>query len=234
MAIQEGAKYLEKPMMGRGILLGGVPGVAPANVLILGGGTVGTNAAKVAAGFGAQVTIMDINLDRLRYLDDIMPGNVVTLMSDAYNIKDKIKEADLLIGAVLVPGRLTPRLISKDMVATMKPGAVIVDVSVDQGGCIETTRPTTHSDPTYVEYGVVHYCVTNIPGAVGRTSSYALCNVTLPYLLDLANKGWKKSLKENLALMKGLNIAQGKMTFQAVAEEFGLEYYAPEKLIIEG
>jgi len=159
---------------------------------------------------------------------------VVTLMSDAYNIKDKIKEADLLIGAVLVPGRLTPRLISKDMVATMKPGAVIVDVSVDQGGCIETTRPTTHSDPTYVEYGVVHYCVTNIPGAVGRTSSYALCNVTLPYLLDLANKGWKKSLKENLALMKGLNIAQGKMTFQAVAEEFGLEYYAPEKLIIEG
>jgi len=214
--------------------LGGVPGVAPANVLILGGGTVGTNAAKVAAGFGAQVTIMDINLDRLRYLDDIMPGNVVTLMSDAYNIKDKIKEADLLIGAVLVPGRLTPRLISKDMVATMKPGAVIVDVSVDQGGCIETTRPTTHSDPTYVEYGVVHYCVTNIPGAVGRTSSYALCNVTRPYLLDLANKGWKKSLKENLALMKGLNIAQGKVTFQAVAEEFGLEYYAPEKLIIEG
>jgi len=234
MAIQEGAKYLEKPMMGRGILLGGVPGVAPANVLILGGGTVGNNAAKVAAGFGAQVTIMDINLDRLRYLDDIMPRNVVTLMSDSYNIRDKIKEADLLIGAVLVPGRLTPRLISKDMVATMKPGAVIVDVSVDQGGCIETTRPTTHSDPTYVEYGVVHYCVTNIPGAVGRTSSYALCNVTLPYLLDLANKGWKKSLKENLALMKGLNIAQGKVTFQAVAEEFGLEYYAPEKLIIEG
>jgi alanine dehydrogenase len=232
MAIQEGAKYLEKPMMGRGILLGGVPGVEPANIVILGGGVVGTNAAKVAAGFGARVTIMDINLDRLRYLDDIMPRNVVTLMSDAHNIRDKVKEADLLIGAVLVPGSLTPRLITRDIVGTMNPGAVIVDVSVDQGGCIETTRPTTHSNPTYIEYGVVHYCVTNIPGAVGRTSSYALCNVTLPYLVELAKKGWKKALKENSALLKGLNIASGKVTYKAVAEEFKLQYCPAENLLI--
>lgn len=228
MAIQEGAKYLEKPMMGRGILLGGVPGVAPANVVILGGGVVGTNAAKVAAGFGAQVTIMDINLDRLRYLDDIMPKNVVTLMSDIHNIRKKIKEADLLVGAVLVPGSLTPRLITREMVGTMKPGAVIVDVSVDQGGCIETTRPTTHKEPTFVESGVVHYCVTNIPGAVGRTSSYALCNVTLPYILQLANAGWKIALKGNPALLKGLNIAYGKITFKAIAKEFGMEYCPAE------
>ena len=232
MAIQEGAKYLEKPMMGRGILLGGVPGVAPANVVILGGGIVGTNAAKVAAGFGAQVTIMDINLDRLRYLDDIMPENVVTLMSDAHNIRNKIKEADLLVGAVLVPGSLTPRLITREMVKTMKPGSVIVDVSVDQGGCIETTRPTTHSEPTFVEYGVVHYCVTNIPGAVGRTSSYALCNVTLSYILELANEGWNAALKENPALLKGLNIAHGKITFKPIAKEFGMEYHPAELALI--
>lgn len=231
MAIQEGAKYLEKPMMGRGILLGGVPGVAPANVLILGGGIVGTNAAKVAAGFGAQVTIMDINLDRLRYLDDIMPRNVVTLMSDAYNIRDKIKEADLLIGAVLITGGRAPCLVGREMVETMKPGAVIVDVAVDQGGCIETTRPTTHSEPTFVEYGVVHYCVANIPGAVGRTSSYALANVTRPYVLKLANKGWKAAMRENPALLKGLNIANGKVTFKAVAEAFNLEYCPAEKLL---
>jgi len=231
MAIQEGAKYLENPMMGRGILLGGVPGVAPANVVVLGGGVVGHNAAKVAAGFGAQVTIMDINLDRLRYLDDIMPRNVITLMSDTHNIRDKIKEADLLIGAVLIPGGRTPRLVTRDMVRTMKPGAVIVDVSVDQGGCIETTRPTTHSEPTFVEYDVVHYCVTNIPGAVGRTSSYALANVTLPYVLKLANNGWKKALKENPDLLRGLNIASGKATFRAIADAFGLKYCAPEKLL---
>lgn len=232
MAIQEGAKCLERPMMGRGILLGGVPGVAPANVVILGGGIVGTNAAKVAAGFGAQVTIMDINLNRLRYLDDTMPKNVVTLMSDGHNIRNKVKEADLLVGAVLVPGSLTPRLITREMVQTMKPGAVIVDVSVDQGGCIETTRPTTHSEPTFVEYGVVHYCVTNIPGAVGRTSSYALCNVTLPYVLELANEGWRYALKDNSALLKGLNIVYGKITFKAVAEEFGMEYHPPELTLI--
>jgi alanine dehydrogenase len=231
MAIQEGAKYLEKPMMGRGILLGGVPGVAPANVVILGGGIVGTNAAKVAAGFGAQVTIMDINLDRLRYLDDIMPKNVMTLMSDAHNIRDKIKEADLLIGAVLLPGSRTPRLVTRDMVKTMKPGAVIVDVSVDQGGCVETTRPTTHSEPTFLEHDVVHYCVTNIPGAVGRTSSHALANVTLSYVLELANKGWKRAMRENPALLRGLNIAQGKTTFKAIADAFNLEYYPAENLL---
>ncbi|MBD3183628.1 alanine dehydrogenase [Candidatus Poribacteria bacterium] len=232
MAIQEGAKYLEKPMMGRGILLGGVPGVAPANVLIVGGGTVGTNAAKVAAGFGAQVTIMDINLDKLRYLDDIMPKNVVTLMSDAHNIRDKVKEADLLIGAILVAGSRTQRLITRDMVKTMKPGAVIVDVSVDQGGCVETTRPTTHQKPTYLEHDVVHYCVTNIPGAVGRTSSYALDNVTLPYVLKLANKGWKQALRDDPALLRGLNIAEGKVTFKAIAETFGLEYQPARELIV--
>lgn len=232
MAIQEGAKYLEKPMMGRGILLGGVPGVAPANVMILGGGVVGTNAAKVAAGFGAQVTIMDTNLDRLRYLDDIMPRNVVTLMSDAHNIRDRIKEADLLIGAVLVPGGRTPLLVTRDMVKTMKPGAVIVDVSVDQGGCIETARPTTHSEPTFVEHDVVHYCVTNIPGAVGRTSSYALANVTLPYILELADKGWQRAMRESPALLKGLNIASGKVTFRAIADIFKLEYCPAEKLLL--
>lgn len=231
MAIQEGAKYLEKPMMGRGILLGGVPGVAPANVVVLGGGIVGTNAAKVAAGFGAQVTIMDINLDRLRYLDDIMPKNVMTLMSDAHNIRDKVKEADLLIGAVLLPGSRTPRLVTRDMVKTMKPGAVIVDVSVDQGGCIETTRPTTHDDPTFLEHDVVHYCVANIPGAVGRTSSHALANVTLPYVLELANKGWKRAMRDNPALLKGLNIAHSKTTFKAIADAFNLEYYPAENLL---
>jgi alanine dehydrogenase len=231
MAIQEGAKYLEKPMMGRGILLGGVPGVAPAKVVIVGGGIVGTNAAKVASAFGAQVTIMDINMDRLRYLDDIMPKNVVTLMSNAHNIRDEIKEADLLIGAVLVPGSKTPSLVTRDMVKTMKPGAVIVDVSVDQGGCVETTRPTTHHEPTFLEYDVVHYCVTNIPGAVGRTSTYALTNVTLPYILQLANKGWKRAMKENKALLKGLNIAYGKITFKAIADGLNLEYYPSEEFL---
>lgn len=231
MAIQEGAKYLEKPMMGRGILLGGVPGVAPAKVVIVGGGIVGTNAAKVAAAFGAQVTIMDINMDRLRYLDDIMPKNVVTLMSNPHNIRDEIKEADLLIGAVLVPGSKTPSLIARDMVQAMKPGAVIVDVSVDQGGCVETTRPTTHHNPTFLEYDVVHYCVTNIPGAVGRTSTYALTNVTLPYILQLANKGWQRAAKENPAILKGLNIINGKITFKAIADTLNLEYYPSEEFL---
>jgi len=223
MAIQEGAKYLEKPMMGRGILLGGVPGVAPANVLIIGGGIVGTNAAKVAAAFGAQVTIMDINMNRLRYLDDIMPENVITLMSNAHNLREKVREADLLIGAVLVPGSRAPSLVTRDMVKTMKQGAVIVDVAVDQGGCVETTHPTTHLNPTFLEYDVVHYCVTNIPGAVGRTSSYDLTNVTLPYILQLANKGWKKGMQENPALLKGLNIADGNVTFKGIADALDLE-----------
>jgi len=225
MAVQEGAKYLEKPMMGRGILLGGVPGVAPASVVIIGGGVVGTNAAKVAAGLGAQVTILDINLDRLRYLDDIMPKNVTTLMSNSYNIKEKLKEADLVIGAVLIPGAKSPMVIIKEMVKLMKPGSVIVDVAIDQGGCIETSRPTTHSKPVYIEEGVVHYCVTNMPGAVAGTSTYALTNVTLPYALEIANKGYKRAAKENKALAKGLNIVKGKLTCRAVAEAFDIEYH---------
>jgi alanine dehydrogenase len=174
---------------------------------------------------------MDIDLDKLRHLDDIMPKNVVTLMSNAHNIRDKIKEADLLIGAVLVTGGRTPNLVTRDMVKTMKPGSVIVDVSVDQGGCIETTRPTTHEKPTFVEYDVVHYCVTNIPGAVGRTSSYALTNVTLPYALKLANKGWKRAMRDDPALRRGLNVADAKVTFKAIAEAYNLEYYPAEKLL---
>ena len=234
MAIQEGAKYLEKPMMGRGILLGGVPGVAPAKVLILGGGVVGTNAVKVAAGLGAEVTIMDVNLRRLRYLDDIMPPNVITLMSDPHTIREKIREVDLLIGAVLIPGGRAPHLVTEKMVSTMRPGAVIVDVAVDQGGCAETTRPTTHQTPTFIKRGVVHYCVANMPGAVGRTSTYALANVTRSYVLALANKGWRLAMQEDAALGKGLNIAEGKICFEAVAEAFGMAYCPVETLISEG
>ena len=189
MSIQEGAKYLERPQEGRGILLAGVPGVAPAEVAILGGGIVGSNAAKVAAGLGASVRILDVNLDRLRYLDDIMPPNVTTLYSDRHTILESIERADLVIGAVLIPGARAPRLVRRDDLGRMKPGAVIVDVAIDQGGCIETSRPTTHRDPTYLVDGIVHYCVTNMPGAVGRTSTYALCNVTLPYVLQLARQG---------------------------------------------
>ena len=224
MSIQEGAKYLEKPMEGRGILLGGVPGVAPANVTILGGGVVGTNAAKVAAGLGAQVTIMDISLERLRYLDDIMPKNVITLMSNRHNIRERLSETDLLIGAVLIEGARTPVLITRDDLKLMKPGSVIVDVSIDQGGCIETSRPTTHSDPVYIVDGVVHYCVTNMPGAVGRTSTYALTNVTLPYALEIAGKGFERAAKENPAIRRGINICQGKVTNKAVADTFGMQY----------
>ncbi len=225
MSIQEGAKYLEKPMEGRGILLGGVPGVTPAEIVIIGGGVVGTNAAKVAAGLGARVTIMDINLDRLRYLDDIMPKNVTTLMSNAQTIREKLKEAELLIGAVLIEGARTPVLIKRDMISTMKPGAVAVDVSIDQGGCLETSRPTTHSSPIYKVDEVVHYCVTNMPGAVGRTSTYALTNASLSYVLEIAEKGYERAARENPAIKNGLNIVKGKITNRAVAEAFGLEYY---------
>jgi len=220
MSVQEGAKYLEKPMMGRGILLGGVPGVQPANVVIIGGGVVGTNAAKVAAGLGANVSVLDIDLHRLRYLDDIMPPNVITIMSDLHNIRDKVRDADLLIGAVLITGSRTPNLVTEEMVQTMKEGAVIVDVAIDQGGCIETSKATTHQNPTFIKHGVVHYCVTNIPGAVGRTSSYALNNATLPYVIKLANKGWEKAIKDDFSLEKGLNIADGKICFKAIAEHF--------------
>lgn len=230
MSVQEGAKHLEKPMMGRGILLGGVPGVAPANVVIVGGGIVGSNAAKVAAGLGARVTILDINLRRLRYLDDIMPPNVTTIMSDLHNIRDQVREADLLIGAVLITGGRTPNLITEEMVKTMKEGAVIVDVSIDQGGCVETVKPTTHKNPTFIKHDVVHYCVTNIPGAVGRTSTYALANVTLPYVLELANNGWEQAVEKNQTLARGLNIVDGKICFKAIADAFELDYVLPEKI----
>lgn len=225
MSIHQGAKYLEKPMEGQGILLGGVPGVTPAEVVVIGGGIVGTQAAKVAAGLGARVTIMDINLDRLRYLDDIMPKNVITLMSNAQNIRERLREADLLIGAVLIEGARTPVLITRDMVGTMKNGAVIVDVSIDQGGCVETSRPTTHTKPTFIVDGVVHYCVTNMPGAVGRTSTYALTNASLPYVIEIANKGYEKAARDNPAIRRGLNIVRGRVVNRAVAEAFGLKYH---------
>ncbi len=223
MSIQEGAKFLERPFEGRGILLGGVPGVLPANVVILGGGIVGANAAKVAAGLGANVSILDINLDRLRYLDDVMPKNVTTLFSDRHNIMDSLIRADLVIGAVLIPGARAPYLVRREDLKRMVPRAVIIDVAIDQGGCVETSMPTTHSKPTYIVDDVVHYCVTNMPGAVGRTSTYALTNVTLPYVLQLAKKGLDRAVKENGALAQGVNIHRGKVTNPAVAETFGLE-----------
>jgi alanine dehydrogenase len=223
MSIQEGAKYLERPQEGRGILLGGVPGVLPANVVILGGGIVGANAAKVAAGLGANVTILDINLDRLRYLDDVMPRNVTTLYSDRHNILDGLSRADLLIGAVLIPGARAPFLVRRDDLKKLPHRAVIIDVAIDQGGCVETSKPTTHSHPIYIVDEVVHYCVTNMPGAVGRTSTYALTNVTLPYVLQLARKGFDRAVAENAGLAQGVNIRAGKVTNEAVAETFGLE-----------
>ncbi len=224
MSIQEGAKYLERPQEGRGILLAGVPGVAPAEVTILGGGVVGANAAKVAAGLGANVRILDVNLDRLRYLDDIMPPNVTTLYSDRHTILETIERADLVIGAVLITGARAPRLVRRADLARMKPGAVIVDVAIDQGGCVETSRPTTHQKPTYLVDGIVHYCVTNMPGAVGRTSTYALCNVTLPYILQIARSGWREVARRNPGVAEGINLDAGQVTNQAVAATFGLSY----------
>lgn len=224
MSIQEGAKYLEKPMMGRGILLGGVPGVAAAHVVVLGGGVVGTNAAKVAAGLGANVIIMDINLDRLRYLDDVMPANVHTVFSDPHTVRDHLLQADLVVGAVLIPGAKAPRLVTRQDLKNMKNGSVIVDVAIDQGGCIETARPTTHQQPTYVVDGVVHYCVTNMPGAVGRTSTIALCNATLPYALRIANKGYEQAASEDPGLAEGINLVGGRVTNSAVAESLHLKH----------
>jgi alanine dehydrogenase len=224
MSIQEGAKYLEKPMGGLGILLGGVPGVKPANVIVLGGGVVGTQAAKIAAGMGADVTIMDVNLNRLRQLDDFMAPNVKTQYSSEYNIREAIKTADLVIGGVLIPGAKAPKLITKDMLSTMKPGAVIVDVAIDQGGCFETSKPTTHAEPTYVVDGVVHYCVANMPGAVPYTSTLALTNATLPYAIQLANKGWKHACIDNADLRLGLNVVNGKVVYEGVSQAFGLDY----------
>ena len=222
MAPQEGAKYLEKPLKGRGILLGGVPGVKPAHVLVLGAGIVGTQAAKVAAGLGAQVTIMDINLNRLRELDDFMPKNVVTQYSNEYNIREAIKTADLIVGAVLIPGAKAPHLITRDMLKTMRPGTVVVDVAVDQGGCIETCHPTTHEDPTFIIDDVVHYCVANMPGAVPYTSTLALTNATLPYAVKLANQGWQAACRHDAALRLGLNVVHGEVVYKGVAEAWGL------------
>ena len=222
MAVHEGAKYLEEPMKGRGLLLAGVPGVAPAKVAILGGGVVGANAAKMAAGLGADVTILDINLNRLRYLDDVMPKNVKTLMSNAHNIRGQVREADLLIGAVLRPGARAPMLVSRKLVKLMKRGAVIVDVAIDQGGCIETSRPTTHERPTYLVDGVVHYCVTNMPGAVARTSTTALTNATFPYVLEIAKKGYGRAARKNPALAAGLNIVRGRVSYPDLAAQYHL------------
>jgi alanine dehydrogenase len=217
MAIQQGAKYLEKPIKGRGILLGGVPGVPPGRVLVLGAGVVGIQAAKMAAGLGAHVTILDINMKRLRYVNDVMPSHVVTEFSSEYNIRRHIKDHDLIVGAVLVTGGKAPKLITKDMLKLMHPGTVMVDVAVDQGGCFETTKPTTHENPTYIIDDVVHYCVTNMPGAVPYTSTLALTNVTLPYVLKLANLGWEKATDMNKDLYKGLNIVKGVVVYNGIA-----------------
>jgi alanine dehydrogenase len=231
MSIQEGAKYLEKPMKGRGILLGGVPGVKPAKVLVLGGGVVGTNAAKIAAGMGADVTIMDVNLTRLRYLDDVMPKNVHTMVSNEYSIRELVKDHDLIIGGVLIPGAKAPKLITRDMLKTMRPGTVLVDVAVDQGGCIETCTPTTHENPTFIIDDVVHYCVANMPGAVPYTSTLALTNATLPYAIRLASQGWKKACVENTDLRNGLNVIHGEVVYKAVADSFNLPYTDVKKFL---
>lgn len=224
MSIQEGAKYLEKPMMGRGILLGGIPGVEPANVLVIGGGIVGSNAAKLAAGLGAHVVIMDVNLDRLRYLDDVMPRNVTTVFSTPEAIRRHLAEADLVIGAVLIPGARCPILVPREYLRLMKHGAVIVDVGVDQGGCVETIKPTTHSEPTYVVDEVVHYGVANMPGAVGRTSTFGLTNATMPYMVTLANKGWERACADDPGLALGLNTIKGDIVYKPVADAFGMPY----------
>jgi alanine dehydrogenase len=228
MATQEGAKYLERFFGGRGVLLAGIPGVRPGNVVVLGGGTVGTSAARIAAGMGADVSILDINLDRLRYLDDVMAANVRTVVSTPFSIRESLREADLVIGAVLVEGAKAPRLITRDMLSDMQASAVIVDVAVDQGGCCETTHPTTHHDPVYEVDGILHYAVANMPGAVPRTSTYGLTNATLPYALKLADDGLG-ALREDPSLLHGLNVHRGLVTHPGVAEAFGLEYTPPEQ-----
>jgi alanine dehydrogenase len=231
MSIQEGAKYLEKTYGGYGVLLGGVPGVPPAKVLILGGGIVGTEAAKMAAGLGADVTIMDISLPRLRYLDDIMPANVKTMMSNDYNIREMVRTHDLIIGAVLIPGAKAPHLVTRDMLKTMRPGTVMVDVAVDQGGCFETTKATTHTDPTFVVDDVIQYCVANMPGAVPRTSTIALTNATLPYAIQIAEKGWKQACIDSLPLRKGLNVVDGEVVYKGVADAFNLPLVEVESVL---
>ncbi|HMP06008.1 MAG TPA: alanine dehydrogenase [Lacipirellulaceae bacterium] len=226
MSIQEGAKFLERPQMGRGILLGGVPGVAPASITILGGGVVGANAAKIAAGFNADIAILDVNMDRLRYLDDVMPPNVNCLFSDRHTVREQLARADLVIGAVLIPGAKAPRLVERDDLPRMKPGSVIIDVAIDQGGCIATSRPTTHSSPTYIIDDVVHYCVANMPGAVGRTSTFALCNVTLPWVIELAQRGIDPAAQSLRPIARAINMHDGAVTNRAVAETFDMPFTA--------
>jgi len=224
MAIQQGARYLEKPVMGRGILLGGVPGVSPGKVLIIGAGVVGVQAAKMASGLGAHVTIIDTDIERLRYVNDVLPPHVVTMFSSEYNIRRLVPNHDLIVGAVLIPGGKSPKVITRDMLKLMRPGTVLVDVSVDQGGCIETCKPTTHENPTFIVDGILHYCVANMPGAVPYTSTIALTNSTLPYILQIADKGWKKACLDNYELLKGLNIINGEIVYRSVAAAFDLHY----------
>jgi alanine dehydrogenase len=231
MAIQQGAKYLEMAYGGEGVLLGGVPGVAPGTVVIIGGGTVGTQAARMACGLGAKVYVLDTNLERLRYLSDVMPGNCFPVMSSPATIRELVKVADVVVGAVLITGAKAPMLLTRDMLETMKKGAVIVDVAIDQGGCFETSRPTTHDDPIYIVDGVVHYCVANMPGGVAKTSTLALTNATLPYAVEIANKGWKKAFSENVEIRLGANVIQGHVTYKGVADAFDLEYVPIEHLL---
>ncbi|MDH3798756.1 MAG: alanine dehydrogenase, partial [Desulfobacterales bacterium] len=231
MAIHEGAKYLEMAQGGQGVLLGGVPGVDPATVVIIGGGAVGINAAKTASGMGAKVYILDIDLDRLRYLSDVMPAQCVTLMSSPAAIRDVLPSADLVVGAVLVPGSKAPTLVTREMLSSMKKGAVLVDVSIDQGGCFETSRETTHADPIYKIDGIVHYAVSNMPGALPRTSTLALNNATLPFIAEIASKGWKKAMNENPEIKAGANVVEGKVTYKGVAEAFGLKYESINRLL---
>ncbi len=231
MAIQQGAKYLEMAQGGCGVLLGGVPGVHPGNVVIIGGGVVGVNAAKMACGLGAKVYILDMNLDRLRYLSDVMPSNCFLLMSSPATIRELVKDADVVVGAVLIAGAKAPRLVTREMLKTMKTGSVLVDVAIDQGGCFETSKATTHSDPIYTVDGVIHYCVANMPGAVAKTSTLALTNATLPYAVEIANNGWRKAMQDNPEIKWGANVINGKITYQGVAEAFGLEYDPIDKFL---
>lgn len=231
MAVQQGAKYLEKTFGGRGVLLSGVPGTPRAEVVVLGGGIVGANSATIAAGMGALVTILDVNLERLRYLDDVMPSNVSTVYSDLHTVREAISRADVVIGSVLLPGKKAPHLIVEEDLKYMQPGAVIVDVAIDQGGCVETSHPTTHHEPTFEVQGVMHYCVTNMPGAVPRTSTFALTNSTFPYARKLANEGWHAACGSNLPLLHGLNVVQGKVTHAGVAEAFGMEFVDPASVV---
>lgn len=231
MAIQQGAKYLEMAQGGHGVLLGGVPGVDPGTVVVIGGGIVGTNAAKMACGLGAKVYILDMNLDRLRYLSDVMPANCFLLMSSPATLRDLITRADVVVGAVLIPGTKAPKLITRDMLKTMKKGSVLVDVAIDQGGCFETSKATTHGDPIYTIDGVVHYCVANMPGAVAKTSTLALTNATLPYAVEIANKGWENAMRENNEIKLGANVIKGKLTYKGVADAFGLEYVSIDSLL---